>query len=52
LIRQRPPGHEWTIGEARARFVYKIGAPCKVASPAADNTAMELLKSSVSRVAA
>jgi putative two-component system hydrogenase maturation factor HypX/HoxX len=45
-------GADRSYHEARSRFVYKTGAPCKVTAPAADNQAMEMLRSAVSRVAA
>jgi putative two-component system hydrogenase maturation factor HypX/HoxX len=45
-------GEDRSYHEARSRFVYKTGAPCKVVQPAADNQAMELLRVAVSRVAA
>ena len=45
-------GADRSYHEARSRFVYKTGAPCKVSAPAADNQAMELLRSAVSQVAA
>ena len=45
-------GEDRSYHEARGAFVYKTGAPCKVVQPAADNQAMELLRSAVTRVAA
>ncbi len=45
-------GEDRSYHEARSRFVYKTGAPCTVVQPAADNQAMELLRSAVTRVAA
>jgi putative two-component system hydrogenase maturation factor HypX/HoxX len=45
-------GADRSYHEARSRFVYKTGAPCTVSAPAADNQAMELLRSAVTRVAA
>jgi putative two-component system hydrogenase maturation factor HypX/HoxX len=45
-------GADRSYHEARTRFVYKTGAPCKVTAPAADNQAMELMRASVGRVAA
>ena len=45
-------GEDRSYHEARSAFVYKTGAPCKVVQPAADNEAMELLRSAVTQVAA
>jgi putative two-component system hydrogenase maturation factor HypX/HoxX len=45
-------GEDRSYHEARSRFVYKTGAPCKVTQPAADNQAMDMLRSAVTRVAA
>jgi putative two-component system protein, hydrogenase maturation factor HypX/HoxX len=45
-------GADRSYHEARTRFVYKSGAPCKVTAPAADNQAMDLMRASVGRVAA
>ena len=45
-------GADRSYHEARSRFVYKTGAPCKVTVPAADNEAMELLQASIRQVAA
>ena len=45
-------GADRSYHEARSRFVYKTGAPCKVSAPAADNQAMDLLRASVGQVAA
>jgi putative two-component system hydrogenase maturation factor HypX/HoxX len=45
-------GTDRSYHEARRRFVYKTGAPCKVTVPAADNEAMELLRASTRQVAA
>jgi putative two-component system hydrogenase maturation factor HypX/HoxX len=44
-------GEDRSYHEARSRFVYKTGAPCKVTVPA-EQDAMVLLRSAVSQVAA